>query len=252
MGFATQFVYILFAALLIFEPYVIKDDLWFLSQRGATSLVNAIVLVLAYVLFVFVKRDMRRKDQETEAAEKRLNSFRGTLNDAFAYIGILNRRLPIMKSMTTDLLVHTPSTKKEKRRVFQELLDTAIGSIVKTEWGVLRFVRVDRQQTVQEFIFGDGTHPPVSNQLLTSQPPELMGAKHVDGVWCVGASERNSPVRCFLVFPHFERIDDKDDMVLQSIVDQAQIFYTYLDRLPGGNANDAVDDSGVEAEHLLA
>ncbi len=235
MGTVTKFVYILLAGLLLLEPQIVNDDLFLVSRHYVLTIMNAIILVVAYLLYLVTKRDLARKEREKRVMEMKLTRSHGTLNDAFAYIGILNRRLPLLKNLTTDVVSRGVATKKERKRIFDELLATAVASIVRTEWGMLRFIRVDKEKTTQEFFFtthSGSNQPHISNHELLSLNEDDAPLKYVDSYCCVATSDRTSPVRCFFIFPPYERTDAQDDMVLQSIVDQAQIFSAYFDRKP--------------------
>lgn len=228
MGTVTKFVYIILAALLILEPQIVTDDILSVSRRHVMTTANLGILLVAYILFLVTKRDLAKKEREKRVVEMKLTQSRGTLSDAFAYIGMLNRRLPLLKHLTTDVVKRDATTKKDRKRIFEELLTTAVASVARAEWGTFRFVQVDRQQTVQEYFFGERPALKISNRALLDIPDSETLVSYIDSVCCLATADRTSSTRCFFLLPAFQRADEKDDMVLQSIVDQAQMLYIHF------------------------
>lgn len=150
------------------------------------------------------------------------------------YIGAMNRRLPILQQITTDLVSSDIKTAKQITKVFQKLVGIASKTIAKSDCGLMRFVEIETGRTVKEFwyILGDKrSDAPVSignKELLlcvaAAHKTVNVSAKRL----VIAASNRTAAVRAFLIIPNVREEIEKDIPILQSIVDQGQLLARYV------------------------
>ncbi|KKS92842.1 MAG: hypothetical protein UV69_C0020G0003 [Parcubacteria group bacterium GW2011_GWE2_43_12] len=195
--FKTIYVF-LFVALVV-QPHVV-DHVSFVPKAYVESIVTLVILGLS--------------EQK--------------LIDAFQYIGFINRRLPLLKNLSSDLLSQGKFNSQGKRTIIHSLLGVATSSITKVEWGLLRFIDVASQRTIKEFFYQASLKgafiPKISNKsLVQMSTPGFQATIHV-----VPTSDHQAEVRGFLVVPQSAAEIRSEYSVLQAIVDQAQLFYRYL------------------------
>ena len=222
----SKSVYIALILLLVILPFAITSKVLFIPESHAEAVTILVILGLAYLVHLY---DIRQKEKEKISLEKKLNVSIEKLNESFRYIGLVNRRLPLLKNLTTELL----SKSSEKNRIiFEELLAIAIATIAKSDWGMFRFMKVSDQKTVKEFCYTSKNYillkTKVGNKDLLEMVNGRQNVKEMGDLLILNTSDNKADVQCFLIFPKGENDVKTESSILQAIVDQAQLFYKYL------------------------
>jgi hypothetical protein len=222
----SKIVYIILILLLVILPFLITKTILFFPESHAEALTILVILGLAYLVHLY---DVRLKEKEKQSLEKKLDISIEKINESFKYIGLVNRRLPLLKNLTTELL--SKSTEKN-RIIFEELLAIAIATIAKSDWGMFRFMKVSDQKTVKEFCYTSKNYillkTKVGNKELLEMANSRQNLKEVGDLLILNTSDNKADVQCFLIFPKGGNDVKTESSVLQAIVDQAQLFYKYL------------------------
>ena len=221
----TKFIYVLLFIALVLHPHFVPDHIGILPRAYAESLITGFIMALALLMYYLHKRDLRRKDAELKTSTEKLA-------DSFKYIGLVNRRLPLLKSLTSDLLANSKLSKKEKLKIFQDLLATALVSVAKVNWGLLRFIDTDSGKTVKEFIFTTEEYVVMKNgignkELLQSRQ-QTAAIKTASDLFIIPTTEQEAVIQGHLVFPKPAESLEDERWILQAITDQAQLFFKYL------------------------
>lgn len=221
----TKLIYGLLFLILLIHPHFLPDHIGFLPRAYAESLITVLLFGAAFLVYWLHKRDLAKKEAELKDAGEKLL-------DAFKYIGTVNRRLPLLKSLTTDLLASSKLSKKEKLKIFQDLLATALVSVAKVEWGLLRFIDIESGKTVKEFIFAVKDYVVMKNgignkELLQSRRQQA-AIKSSEDLFIIPTTEQDAIIQGHLVFPKPDSSLEDERWVLQAITDQAQLFFKYL------------------------
>jgi hypothetical protein len=223
--FAT-IVYLILLILLVILPFFITEPILFFPESHAEALTILIILGLAYLVHLY---DVRLKDKEKKSLEKELEISIEKLNESFRYIGLVNRRLPLLKSLTTELL---SKSGEKNRMVFEELLAIASSTIAKSDWGMFRFIKVADQKTEKEFCYTQRNYillkTKVGNKDLVEMVNSGENIKKMGDLYVFNTTDKKDKIQCFLIFPEGENKIDAEYSILQAIVDQAQLFYKYL------------------------
>jgi len=223
--FKTIYVF-LFVALVV-QPHVV-DHVSFVPKAYVESIVTLVIMGLAYSAYYLHRRELAKREHKRRELEAALGLSEQKLIDAFQYIGFINRRLPLLKNLSSDLLSQGKFNSQGKRTIIHSLLGVATSSITKVEWGLLRFIDVASQRTIKEFFYQASLKgafiPKISNKsLVQMSTPGFQATIHV-----VPTSDHQAAVRGFLVVPQSAAEIRSEYSVLQAIVDQAQLFYRYL------------------------
>ena len=236
MAQLTKIIYILLFALIVLAPHFGIGHLFDIPERYAQSLITAALFGVAYIVYLLHQRDLRKKEEEKQKLENKFSFSSKALNDAYQYIGSANRKLSLLSAVSTDLLDRPKETKRGKRAIFEELLMTAVTVLGRSSWGMFRFIQATTGRTEQGF-----THATQGYILLKStiSNNELLQARQVSdkivkigNLYVIPTSDRHAPVPCFFMFAKRENGVEAEISTLRAIVDQAQLFYTYLFEMP--------------------
>lgn len=225
MSNLTKFIYALLFLILLIHPHLLPDHIGFLPKAYAETTITLFIFGIGSLLYRLHKRDLAKKERELKSSSEKLA-------DAFKYIGTVNRRLPMLKSLTTDLLANSKLSKKEKLKIFQDLLATALVSVAKVNWGLMRFIDTDSGKTVKEFIFTTQEYVMIKNgignkELLQSRQQPVT-IKTASDLFIIPTTEQEAVIQGYLVFPKPANSLEDERWILQAITDQAQLFFKYL------------------------
>jgi hypothetical protein len=227
----SKIVYLVLILLLVILPFSITKPILFFQESHAEALTILIILGFAYLVHLY---DVRLKEKEKRSLEKELEISIEKLNESFKYIGLVNRRLPLLKNLTTELL---SKSRQKNRVIFEELLSIATSTIGRSDWGMFRFVRVSKQCTVKEFFYSSKDYillkTKVGNKDLLETINRRENFRKIGDLIVLNTSDNKADIQCFLIFPEGENDIKTEYSILQAIVDQAQLFYEYLNYEPG-------------------
>ena len=205
-----HFIGHIFPVLPVYKPYI-------------ESTLTLVIAGTAYLMYRFHQRLMLLQ-------AKKLHISNDKLLDAFQYIGAVNRKVPMIKNISSNLLAMSKWGHKNKKDIFEQLLMTATVSIAKAPMGLLRFMEIASLRTIKEFVYPQ--NQPIRNG--SSMGNKALAAhqssqQYMDDVTLiVPTSDQENAVRAFLIFPNVQEQNGTDPLMLQAIVDQAQLFYKYV------------------------
>ncbi len=125
----TKIIYILLFVLIVLTPHFGIGHFFLISKQYAQSLVMVVLFAVAYGVYLLHRRDLRRAEEEKQKLQNKFSFSSERLNDAYKYIGSVNRRLSLLRAVSTDLLDRPKETKKGRRSIFEELLMTAVTTL---------------------------------------------------------------------------------------------------------------------------
>lgn len=222
----SRIVYVVLILLLVILPFSITKPILFFPESHAEALTILVILGLAYLVHLY---DVRLKEKEKRALQRKLEISIERISESSKYIGSVNRRLKLLKNLTTELL--SISSEKDKI-VFEELLSIATSTIGKSDWGMFRFVKISKQNTVREFCYTNKNYvllkTKVGNKDLLEMVNTKENFKRIEDLFVFNTSDNKADIQCFLILPKGETDIETEYSTLQAIVDQAQLFYEYL------------------------
>lgn len=232
MSNVVKIIYALVLLALVFKPFFIPDNPSFISEDLFRSFTNFALILIACLFYYLHQKDIKRKEREKKVIEEKLEISAKRLIESFEYIGLVNRRLPLLEEVTTKVLSKSSDTRQSKKYIFQTLLATAVNSITKVDWGIFRFIKVDEQKTIKEVSYTKDNYvlftTNISNYQLVQMRESRNRVKRIGKLNCIYSSDYNSPIQCILILPEVAKELDTEIAVLQSITDQAKLFYKYF------------------------
>src|SRR3989344_390291 len=220
-------IYALLFVALVLHPHFV-DHIGPIARPYAQSLVILLLSGIAYAVYRLHQREI----QKSRILQEGLRISEEKMVEAFTYLGSVNRRLPLLKQVSTDLLTESKTTKRGKKTVFDNLLAVAVNSIAQSHFGLLRFIEVNTGRTVKEFWHADREDASplqrVGNRELLALREQAPNRKGTSGFNVVPTSDKEATVQGFLVLP-LQNGGLKDQYsFLQALVDQSQLLYKYL------------------------
>src|SRR3989344_1121557 len=227
MSKITKTIYaILFIALLVM-PHL-SGHVGNISRAYVESIVMLFIFGIAYLTYFLNSLELRKHEEQNRKIEHKLEISEQKLLDSFKYLGTVNRRLTLLKDLSSDFLNKKQFTKKYKKSILNNLLATAVISIAKTKRGAFRFVEVAKQRTVKEFFLSNKELTlltvRVGNKDLIACRNDNNNLKKVGNFYVIPTSDQVAPVQNFLILPRLDTDFGEEYAVLQAITDQAQLF----------------------------
>jgi len=233
MSLSTKIAFFILFLVILAEPHVITGHVLSVPEAYAESAASLLVFGAAYGVYLVHRREVRRREARLRALEQEAQVSHEKLVDAFAYIGVVNRRLPLLQKLTSGLLAGEKGNHHARKDVFARLLAVAVTSVAKADWGMFRFIDRTSGQTLKEF-----THAArhfvllktnVSNKDLIASWAQQRNIRIIGELCVIPTTDQEMPTQGYLVFPKTAdaRLGDEAS-VLQAIVDQAQLLYKYL------------------------
>lgn len=215
---------VLFLALLL-QPHIIKGHVARLDAPYIQSLVTAIIIGAAALVYTIHARDVKEKQRLKEEQARAIHH----LTDLSAELGLVNRRLPLLHELTTEMLGKARDARKHRQALMEQLLETLVVSLSQSDWGVFRFVDTTEGRTVGEFLFTSTKAPPASiignKALINVSKAESIGLEEPYRV--VATTDKAATVRCHYIMPR-SQLANRHGAFIQNVVDQAQVMYKYL------------------------
>lgn len=216
----APYVYTVLIVGLFFHPHFSAHigPEWKPYIEGLANLIIVGIGILTFYIYMREQREFEHRFLETST-----------------YIGAMNRKLPLLQNITTDLLSNGFTTAKQKNGAFEALLSLACSTVAQSHRGLLRFVEVGTGRTVKEFQYSLEDQRPDSavtignKELLlcdSSSTRVTRTALHL----VIAATDRGTSIRAFLVIPDARKETAEHISILRSIVDQGQLFLEYVFR----------------------
>ena len=231
MSRIVKIIYFVLFAVLIVQPHIIRGHLFSLSSPFIQNIVTVLVMGVAWLTYRLHVMELRKREREKVRLQEHLQQLDGRLLEAAKYIGLVNVRLPLLKTLTSSLLRREKVTRRQKVAIFEQLLGIAAISISKTKWGLFRFINPRNARTTHEFFHSEEAWPAQTNGLSNKAILQALAAGNTlahANIDIIGSSDVQAPERGVLLLPTGGAVSDEEKIVLQVIVDQAQLFHQYL------------------------
>lgn len=225
-------LYLLFFVLAVLSPSIYRHSFFGLSETTLEELTIFIFGLAGIVTFTLYERLMERRDKESEQAHLDYDKAKHELIESYTYIGAVNRKLELLKSLANDTTKSLGEGKRLSKELFQSLVASAC-SAAGAQAALLRFMETDKLRTEREFV-----HAPharfvfrVANRDLKNlhdQKTLHAFLRTEDGkeVLVVPSDRAGGACKAFLVFSlDSQQISEIDPSLLKVFVNQADMLY---------------------------
>jgi hypothetical protein len=197
--------------IIVFTPYLIKDDLSIFSEEFLEGCIILILLAIGWVLNFFYEREIKQQEHVME--------------EAWKHIGAVNLLVERFRLALTDDKEY-PRNKKELQLFAESALEKMRG-VIHCEFMLLRVVDTESLNTVFEYGDVDAQEndamPKIGNK-------ELLNSQSADGFDTVCSQSNAVKLKTFVIFPKTQ-ISEDGKIVTQKVVNDFTMVYiisTYI------------------------
>src|SRR3989338_9862424 len=124
MSKITKTIYVILFVALLVMPHL-SDHVKNISRAYVESIVMLVIFGIAYLTYFLSNNELRKHKEQKSKIEHNLEISEQKLLDSFKYLGTVNRRLTLLKDLSSDFLNKKQFTKKYKKSILNNLLTVA-------------------------------------------------------------------------------------------------------------------------------
>lgn len=142
-------IYLIIFVLIILTPKIIQDGIIFLREDDIESLLIFCFGAVGFIIYLIKEKALIRLLAEKLHLQKQTHIITRDLSDSYSYIGEMNRKFDIVKSLIFRLPKDTVEAFGKKDPAPYHTIMEAIQLLTKVEAVSLRFVNVKTKKTEQ-------------------------------------------------------------------------------------------------------
>lgn len=216
-------LYLIIFAVITFVPYIIDSPHSKLTEDQTESLVIFFLALGALFLYVASENKFLKQWREKVSAQRQHTSATKDLSESYSYIGIVNRKLELLKDIMVNIPTKELLTEEKEKKIYDSVCE-ALKVVCGDDQFVIRFVNMTSHSTVREIKGDSSYHPQVKNkQLCSAIEKEIID---LDDECIAVASPRDiDNVRVYVIIHKSSHIKDDPDYI-KTIASQALLIYT--------------------------
>lgn len=160
-------LYLIIFSIIVFVPYFIDSPWHGLTEDQTESLLIFVLALGALFLYVASENKFLKQLREKITAQHKHSSTTKDLSESYSYIGIVNRKLEMLK----DIILNIPSSEElteERQKDIYSSICEALSVVNGDDNYIIRFIDMRTSSTLQE-IKGNETYKPfIDNKQLCS------------------------------------------------------------------------------------
>lgn len=142
-------IYLLFFVLAVLSPSIYQNGYFGISETALEEITIFIFGIAGLITFTLYERHMERREREREKVQMDYHRAKKELMESYAYIGSINRKIELLKSMAHDTS-SVMSGNQLPKDLFHVLAANACAA-AGAQCALLRFVELDPLRTEREF-----------------------------------------------------------------------------------------------------
>lgn len=226
-------VYLAFFVFAVFSPSIYTRGYLGVPETTLEELTIFLFGVAGLATFTIYERHLERREQERQKVEHDYHRVKQELMDSYAYIGSMNRKIELLKTLAHDTSSSLAETQVPKE-LFHTLASQACAA-AGAQCALLRFVELDSLRTEREF-----AHDPASKFVFRvankdlrtvheqSASHAMLEAQDKRQVLVVPSDHEKSPYKAYLLLHGDQSMDDVDVSLLKVFVNQAEAIYHHF------------------------
>jgi len=220
------FLFEMIIIVVIASPHILYGHLLIPEEftRKHEQLIALILyLPLTYIIYFILKQQI----DNIKDINKKISK---TLIDSYQYIGKINREVNVIDKFINFFSFGQGLNKNKEKDIFNELLKNIINSVVKTNKGLIRFIKTSNNRTIKEFYYSKDNNPFIvklsnnqimrkkfnTNKRIKRRDTEVVLSDHID-----------SNIRCALCYPRRLKNSkiDIDMKLLKNLLKQIHLLF---------------------------
>lgn len=157
-------IYLAMFIFIVFVPDIVPENktIFFLREEQAEELLIFLLGFIAFLIFRFKENQSRKHLKEKNSIRKEAIQISKNLTDTYSYIGETNRKLEIIKNISTKLLDVSKLDDKKEKKIFGDILES-IFILGKSKKFSIRFINLEDKKTQKEIKSRKGLLLKISN-----------------------------------------------------------------------------------------
>lgn len=206
----------------ISTPIFIEREAWYLTEDMRESVVILIAGALAFIMYALKEKSLIRHVSEKLWFQQKTTIISKDLSQSYSYIGEVNRKVDILRSMMRRL-VEIRESKQDSERMLWEVLDT-VKHLTQAERVSIRIftnqICTHRlEEKGDKKIFGS-----VPDEILLKNGKSFF---EIDGIQGVSSQDLRKKTKIFVLFSRAQN-DEVDEGMLSILLSFLAILDTFL------------------------
>lgn len=158
-------LYLIIFSIIVFVPYLIDDPWHGLTEDQTESLVIFVFALGALFLYVASENKFLKQLRERITAQHKHSSTTKDLSESYSYIGIVNRKLDLLKSIILNIPTAEELTEERRKDMYTSICE-ALTVVNGDDNYLLRFIDMKTCTTLMEIKGTEKYSPFIDNKQL--------------------------------------------------------------------------------------
>ncbi len=158
-------IYLAMFTFAILVPDIVPENktLFFLKEEQLEELSIFLLGFVAFLIFRFKENQLNKNLEEKNSIRKEAYMISKNLNNSYSYIGETNRKLEIIKNISTNLLDISNFDSRKEKKIIDDIMESVF-ILGKSKKFVIRFIELESKKTQKETKSKKGLLLKVSNE----------------------------------------------------------------------------------------
>ncbi len=216
-------LYLIIFSTIVFVPYFIDDSWHGLTEDQTESLVIFVLALGALFLYVASENKFLNQLREKITAQHKHSSTTKDLSESYSYIGIVNRKLDLLKSIILNIPSAEELTEERRKDMYSSICE-ALSVVNGDDNYILRFINMKTSTTLFEIKGNDSYNPFVDNkQLCVVANKEMIDVN--DECVATACPRDIDCVRVYIILRKNAHVKEDPDYI-KTIASQALLIYS--------------------------
>ena len=216
-------LYLIIFSTIVFVPYFIDNPWHGLTEDQTESLVIFVLALGALFLYVASENKFLKQLREKITAQHKHSNTTKDLSESYSYIGIVNRKLDLLKSIILNIPSADEFTEERQKEMYSSICE-ALTVVNGDDNYILRFIDMKSCTTLLELKGDDNYNPFVDNkQLCVVANKEMIDVN--DDCIATACPRDIDCVRVYIVLRKNTHVKEDPDYI-KTIASQALLIYS--------------------------
>lgn len=136
-------IYLILFVITIFVPELIQAPIFGLKVVTLQELALFILGTFGFLVFLFREKQISESEQQKNKLQREINRMSKDLTGSYSYIGEMNRKLDILKSVVLGLSTTGPITQTKENALYKSIIN-AVMVMTKSANVAIRFIQMPK------------------------------------------------------------------------------------------------------------
>lgn len=141
---AVYWIYLILFVITIFVPEFIQGSIFGLSVVTVQELTLFLLGIFGFLMFLYLEKQIAHSEEQKNRFQRELNRMTKDLTGSYSYIGEMNRKLDILKSVVLGLSTTGPITQTKENALYKSIVN-AVMVMTKSAHVAIRFIKMPKE-----------------------------------------------------------------------------------------------------------